>query len=290
MTVQLYSVTDEGAVHLPVPPDAKTIHDPFRDLPLGVYSAFRTYQHFKFLRLDAHIDRTVKSMKLLGWTYELDRPRFYRALDTACRAYPLAEARVRVDVLAAPAARLGTDSRELISLAPFQPLPESYYSEGVSVEIVAKLRRSSPKVKNATFVEERESFQKEKKGSHELLMVNSKGEILEGAGSNFYGVRDGVLYTAQEGVLDGIARGLVLELAADEGIPVVFRPVRLDEISQLDEAGLSSSSRGYMPVVEISGRIVGSGRPGPVAIRLRELYEDYVARSARPALAFPISI
>jgi branched-subunit amino acid aminotransferase/4-amino-4-deoxychorismate lyase len=116
------------------------------------------------------------------------------------------------------------------------------------------------------------------------LLLSESGHILEGTGSNFYGARDGVVWTAGEGVLEGITRRIILDLLPGLGISLRLEPVHVDEIGRLDEAALSSSSRALFPVVEIAGQQVGDGRPGPVSRRILVAYQQFVAKNIRPAV------
>jgi len=114
-------------------------------------------------------------------------------------------------------------------------------------------------------------------------MLDEDGYILEGTTSNFYAVRDGVLWTAGQGVLEGVARRLVLEVIANLELPLRLDPVHINNISELDEAALSSSSRAIIPIIQIDGQGIGSGRPGPITRRLLRAYQEVVAQVIRPA-------
>lgn len=280
--LQLFAITSAGPQPLPVPAAAKDFTDLYHGLALGVYSVIRTYQHNKFLRLDHHLARTVNSMRLLGWDYELDESWLRQVIHTLCTAYPAPEMRVRIDVLAEPARNLGTESRELLALMPFTPLPPAYYTEGVTVDFAPDLHRANPLIKTADFAEARKRSSGNT-ASYELLLVEN-GKILEGTSSNFYGVRDGVLYTAGQGVLEGITRSVILDLARQLPLPVQLEAIGVDEIEQLAEAAISSSSRGLLPVVQVGETIIGSGQPGPHTQRLMAAYEAFVARNIRTAI------
>lgn len=284
--LQLFAVTPTGPQPLPWPVGVTSVYEVFDDLPLGVYSALRTFEHDKFLHLDYHLDRTEQSMRLLGWGYCLDRGTFCRALHQVCRAYPLPDARVRFDVLAAAATALGSDSRVLMALTPFTPVPDACYEQGVRVQLAPHLQRENPLVKTASFVLTRRPYPLGHPEAYEHLLVNEEGDILEGSSSNFYAVRGGCLVTAGAGVLEGITRRVVLQLAAESGLPVALAAVDAAGISQLDEAFISSSSRGIVPVVAISGQKVGEGRPGPITRQLGAAYQAYVQAHIRPALAY----
>jgi branched-chain amino acid aminotransferase len=281
---RLFAVTDGGLQHLEPPRAVASIHDLPAGLPFGVYTALRTFSQNRFLALDAHLDRLEQSMALLGWSYRLDRQRLRQALHKAASGYPADAARVRIDILAGPATLLGSGSRELITLAPFTPVPARTYEEGVRVAVAPALHRDRPLVKHADFVLARRDSLPDQPDVYEYLLVDEAGHLLEGSGSNFYGVVDGVVWTAGNGVLEGITRGIVLRLAAELEIPVRLEALTLAGAGRLEEAFLSSASRGIVPIVAIGEEPVGDGVPGLTTGRLMVAYEAYVARAVEPAI------
>lgn len=284
--LRLFAVTEKGVVPLAVPPDAKSFDDLFGQFVLGVYSAFRTFDHDKFLRLDEHLARTERSMVLLGWVYGLDRGRLCLALHEVCSAYPFPEMRVRFDVLAEPIWVGGVVCRELIGLMPFEPPPARLYEEGVTADLVRELSRHRPLVKTADFAAQRHHYlETHTNTAYEYLMVDENGRILEGTSTNFYGVRGGVVYTAGEGVLEGITRQIILEVIHQLRIPLQLEAIHVDEISQLDEAAISGSSRALLPVVKIGQQVVGNGRSGPLSRRILAAYNELVEREIKPAIS-----
>jgi branched-chain amino acid aminotransferase len=286
--VQFFAVTADAAVPLPVPAGVQTIHDLFDHLSLGVYTSLCTFEHNKFLYLGAHLDRLQNSVALMGWDYPLNRQLLRQVIHKVCTAYPQDNSRVRLDVLAEPPpVPPGLKSSRLtIALSPFPPYPPEIYTQGVEVGLVDHLRRERPLIKDARFVLERRPYQSDK--YHEQLLVDDDGRILEGMTSNFYGIRDGVLYTAGEGVLEGIGRRIVLQQAKALGIPVQLDPVHINDIGRLDEAALSSASRALVPIVKIDGQVVGNGRPGgrpgPITLQILQAYRTFMAREIRPAI------
>jgi branched-chain amino acid aminotransferase len=314
---QLFAIEDAGPRPLPIPDDATQFPDLYRGLPLGVYTALRTFEHYKFLYLNRHLARTERSMALLSWSYALDRARLLRALHAVVTAAEWPEMRVRLDILAGPAETLGTMSRELIALQAFKPPPPELYERGVVVDFAERLSRPNPLAKTADFAAARpatgglmgrsellatrdESQETTDDGQqatagqtlagaspvvpYEFLLIDDQRRILEGTGTNFWAVRGGVLYTAGQGVLEGITREIILRLAPELGIEVRLEAVGADEIATLDEAALSGSSRAFLPVVEIAGTIVGDGRPGLVSGCILSAYQAFVAENIRPAI------
>lgn len=107
-----------------------------------------------------------------------------------------------------------------------------------------------------------------------------RNRILEGLTSNFYSVRAGKLITARNGILLGVTRRTVLRVARLNGIGIEYRSLRVDELPLIDEAFITSSSRGVVPVVEINGQPVGAGQVGDIGRLLRRAYDEYVLRKA----------
>ncbi len=283
--LRFFAVTDEGARPLHKPPAAQTFTDLLVGLPMGVYSALRTYAHNQFLFLQQHLDRTDQSMALLGWAEKLDRPMLCEALDAVVTAVPWQDSRVRFDVLARPAPeKLGTDSRLLLAVQRLEPIPPAFYAQGVAVGIAEGLSRDNPLAKTAAYTHRRAAFlAHHHEDVYEYLLLDKAGRILEGTGTNFWGVRQGVLYTAGEGVLEGITRKIILQLAPQLGIPVRLEAVPLAEAGSLDEAALSGSSRAFLPVVRVAGQVVGNGRPGPISQRILQAYNDFLAVNTKRA-------
>jgi D-alanine transaminase len=112
-----------------------------------------------------------------------------------------------------------------------------------------------------------------KAGADDAWMVED-GQVTEGTSNNAYIVKGGTIVTRQlsSSILHGITRAAVLRFAAEAQMKVEERPFSIDEAQAADEAFITSASAFVMPVVEIDGAKVGSGQPGPVAKRLREIY------------------
>lgn len=111
------------------------------------------------------------------------------------------------------------------------------------------------------------------------VILHRDGTVTEGSHTNVHAVIDGVVVTApaDRRILAGVTRGIVLELAAANGIAVDARDWTLDELAHADEVCMSSTTAGVRPIVEVDGRAVGTGRRGPVTARLQELYAAFVA-------------
>ena len=117
------------------------------------------------------------------------------------------------------------------------------------------------------------------RSAQEAILIRD-GRVTEGAAANVFGVRDGRLLThpLDEKILPGIVREVVLELAKVAGIQVEERPVRSDEIPGLEEAFLSSTTLGVLPVTTIDGRWVAGGKRGALTERLQQLFDEAESR------------
>ncbi|NNE17596.1 MAG: aminotransferase [Myxococcales bacterium] len=172
----------------------------------------------------------------------------------------------------------------VIIAAPVSVPPAERYERGIAVALLEAsrptddVRASGAKASNylANLLAVHEAQQK---GAQEALMLGRNGQILEGASSNLFIVKDGEVRTPepQPGILVGITRATVIAAAADEGLEVVEGEVRPGDLYGADEAFLTSSIREVMPVVSAEGRTIGAGVPGPVTKRLHEGYLRAVA-------------
>jgi branched-chain amino acid aminotransferase len=109
-------------------------------------------------------------------------------------------------------------------------------------------------------------------GGDTVLLTDEGGNVVEGPGFNIFAFSRGALVTPREGVLEGITRRTVIEIARSLGIPVELRALGADELRAAQEAFLSSSGGGVLPVTKVDGHPVGAGVPGPLTRRLLETY------------------
>jgi branched-chain amino acid aminotransferase len=112
-------------------------------------------------------------------------------------------------------------------------------------------------------------------GGDTVLLSDAAGNVVEGPGFNVFAVVDGALVTPAEGVLEGITRRTVIEMAQSIGLPVALRALPARELRSAQEAFLSSSGGGVLPVTRVDGQPVGTGEVGPVTQRLVQTYWDW---------------
>lgn len=236
----------------------------------GVYTVTNTYNTFQVLKIDAHLDRLENSARLAGIPLDLDRVRLRSALRQMIAEAGYGDVRFRVTVPKDKPAQM------ILSLEPFAPQPPEVYTHGVRCITVNNAKRVTPAAKTTGWVHDRKAVEESlPSGIYTGLLLSKTGDILEGLSSNFYAVLHGTLRTAGKDVLPGIAQQIVIDVAPDV-LPVSREPVNVVDIPRLEEAFITSSSRGIMPVVVIDGVTLGSGKPGVKTRALREKYNAWV--------------
>ncbi len=199
----------------------------------------------------------------------LDRPWLRGALRQMIEQSGFGEVRFRITVPRESPERL------ILSIEPFQRHPPEIYSTGVRCITLPDSARQNAAVKSTGWMHDREQFQLPA-GIYTGLLLDHDGYILEGMSSNFYAVIGGELWTAGTGALPGIAQQIVLEVAPP--ILTVRREApRQQDIPQMAEAFITSSSRGIVPVIEIDGSVIGGGQPGPRTRALQDAYAAWVS-------------
>lgn len=256
--------------------DAPTLDALSLRLPRGAYTTFRTYHGCQALHLAQHIDRLSESAAIEGYQLALDHTQVRAALAEALARSSFPEARVRLTLAYDPPGVL------YISLEPFSSMPSSAYANGVRCSLSQTgLRRQRPEAKSTSFIAPASQARAATGDVNEILLVREDGAILEGSSSNFYAVLDGTLRTAGEGVLAGITRAMVLDLA-DGLLPVILDPVGVGDLARLEEAFITSVSRAVLPVVAIDQTTVGLGVPGPITGELGRRFNAYIERTIEP--------
>lgn len=263
------ALLDSSGLH-PANYQAESLADAARFEPHdGVYTITNTYPDIQVLKLDAHLDRLEDSARRAAIPLRLDRPRLREALRRMIVESGFGEVRFRITVPRESPERL------ILSIEPFHRHPPEIYSTGVRCITLPDSARQNAAVKSTGWMHDREQFQLPS-GIYTGLLLDHGGHILEGMSSNFYAVMGGELWTAGTGVLPGIAQQIVLEIAPSI-LPVRREAPHQQDIPQMAEAFITSSSRGIVPVIEIDGSAIGTGKPGPQTRALQEAYAGWVS-------------
>lgn len=248
-------------------PAPKSLDEASRLLPGGAYTTFRTFGANRVMQFASHIDRLQETARLAGKAVTLPAREVRAALRKAVESFPAAQKRVRVTL------DLEQETGCIyIAVEELHVPPAADYQRGVRT-VTRQAHRENPKAKLTSFITTASAIRQDlPQGMNEALMVMD-GSILEGLTSNFFAVMDGEVYTAEEGVLSGLTRALVLEETAAAGYKVNFQPVRVVDLPRVQEAFITSASRAVLPVVQIDSLVIGSGAPGPVSLNLLARYQ-----------------
>jgi branched-chain amino acid aminotransferase len=206
----------------------KNLDQASASLPPGAYTTFRTYFGDRALHLSDHINRLAESAALSSKTITLDETLIRCAIREGIALYrqqmldkantdadsAVADLRIRLT--------LGLENVPFdlfLAIEMLPTLPPEAYVYGVPAQTI-ELQRSLPEAKLTNFIEfSKEARQNLLPGVNEVVMINEAGFLTEGISSNFFAVFGGDIRTAGAGVLSGITRTLVLEQAAEQGIP-----------------------------------------------------------------------
>lgn len=246
----------------------------------SVFESLRTY-HRRPFHLDEHLKRLYRSAQLL----ELDVSYTYAALAQLVRdciqrnSYEHASIRILVtggisEDGISPAAQNGL----ALLITPLGERDMQRFEQGVAL-ITTELTRMTPEAKSSNYVTAIRALKEAARhNASDALFTNEHGHVLEGTRSNFFVFRGDTLVTPQADVLMGVTRNVVLELARGR-FAIEERPILLAELSDIDEAFITSSSKEITPVVRINDLIIADGKPGPRTTELEQRFIDLVERA-----------
>ncbi len=247
----------------------------------SVFETIRTYGGRPFA-LEEHVHRLERSSELVGIQLPISPAELTQEIADAIIAAGNAESYARI-MITRGTGPLGLDPAHVtrpfrvILIEPFTRLPVAMYRDGISV-ITYRTERASDaahgaKVGNylAGMMALRVARQT---GAHEALILDTAGRVTEGTTSNVFIVRGQTIFTPPDdaGILLGITRAKIIELAPRIGLSVKFAPLSVADLSSADEVFLSSSLREILPVVRVDGTSIGSGQPGSLT---RELHLEF---------------
>lgn len=239
-----------------------------------------------FFRLDDHVRRFRASMETFRLKPPEDDAAIKRVLHRCVALAGLRDAYVAMDCLRGrpPAGAPYHPAYARNYLAAFA-LPwislvrPDVMERGAHLVVAETLRISTrsvdPRAKNFHWADlTRGQFEAHDRGADFCVLLDEAGHVTEGPGFNLFVVADGRLATPDAGVLEGLTRQSVIELAREMDLAVAVRPVTVAELRDADEILLVTTAGGIMPASRIDGRIMGNDRPGPVFRRLHDAFWD----------------
>jgi branched-chain amino acid aminotransferase len=258
----------------------------------SVFETLRTYSGRPFA-LDEHLTRLEQSARLVGIRLPLASAELSAEVERAILLAGFAESNVRIMVTRGQGEKLGLDPAlahsplRVIIVSELVPLPDEKFQHGIAAVTYRAQRVADgteavgAKLGNY-LVAVLATEAARAAGAEEALLVDAEGNVLEGATSNVFSVRAGRLSTppVSLGILAGITRAHVLEVARELGLDVDERPLLSRELAIVDELFISSSIRELVPVIRVDGQLIGGGVPGPLTARLLAAFRQR-ARASR---------
>ena len=254
----------------------------------GVFEGIRTYNGRVF-KLDEHIRRLYESAKSMELSIPVSKEDMMKTILETIGRSGLKDAYIRV-VVTRGVGDLGLDPRKC-------PKPSIIiivdtivvWKERSLKAITATTRRNAasalnPMVKSLNYLNNiLAKLEANRSNVDEAIMLNQQDLVCEGTGDNMFIVKDGVIATPppSANMIVGITRSAVMELATKDGLKVEERDITIHEVYNADEAFLTGTAAEVMPLVEVDGKRIGNGEPGPITMTLIERFND-IKRSGTP--------
>jgi len=259
----------------------------------GVFEGIRAYNGRVF-KLEEHIRRLFESAHSIMLSIPYDRQEMVGLVLETVKANNLKDAYIRV-VISRGVGDLGLDPRKcegprvVIIADKISLYPEELYEQGLDVITVATRRNAAdvldPKIKSLNYLNNiLVKIEANRAGVLEALMMTPQGYICEGSGDNIFIYRRGKLLTPPPylGILEGVTRDTIIELAGREGFTVEEVPFTRHDLYVADECFLTGTAAEVIPVTAVDMRIIGSGKAGPVTRRLMEKFRELTQTEGVP--------
>jgi len=258
----------------------------------GVFEGIRAYDG-KVFRLDAHIDRLYDSAKTINLKPPLRKEKMKDLVVETLRKNKLRDGYIR-PVITRGVGDLGLDPRKcpkptvFIIAVEWGAMYGDLYEKGLKAVSVSVRRNPAealpPNAKTLNYLNnilaKMESYLK---GGDEAIIFDTNGYLSEGSGDNIFVVKNGVIATPPSlNNLRGITQQVVVECAKDLGIEVKWQNLGFFDLYTADEVFVTGTAAEVAPIVEIDGRSIGSGKPGPVTKKLMKAFREVTKREGTP--------
>src|SRR5687768_11545757 len=249
----------------------------------GIFEGIRAYNGRVF-KLKEHIDRLFYSAKAILLTIPISHAEIMEAVVETCRRNKIRDGYIRL-LVTRGVGGLGLNPNKckkpsvIIIADKIQLYPPEFYERGLDIITVPTVRNLhsalNPAIKSLNYLNNiMAKIEANNGGCEEAIMLNSEGFVAECTGDNLFIMKGGALLTPPltAGALYGITRGVVLELAHESGLQTAETNLTRYDLFNADECFLTGTGAELIPVVKIDGRVIGSGKPGPVTRQLVEKY------------------
>jgi len=246
----------------------------------GLFEAMRASNGVVFA-LDDHLDRLFTSTEKLRINLRGDKKFIADAVYETLNANELKESRIRLTATSGAISAETPEPTLLVTAVNFEPYPKEYYDKGIMV-VLNSYRQNPADVlaghKTTSYFSRISALDvAHQKRAAEALWFTIDGRLAEGCVSNVFIVKDSTIYTPslKTGILPGIARKTVLNLAAENSIKSEEKDLGIDELLGADEVFITNVIMQVMPVIKIEAHDIGSAKPGPVTKKIAALYTEH---------------
>jgi branched-chain amino acid aminotransferase len=259
----------------------------------GVFEGIRSYNSRVF-KLDEHLERLYDSAKSIMLQIPIPIETMKETVLETLRRNHLREAYIRL-VVTRGVGDLGLDPDKcpkpsIIIIADKITLyPQKFYEDGLEI-VTASVRRNyseaiNPRIKSLNYLNNiLAKIEGKQSGAEEVLMLNAEGYVVECSGDNIFWVKNEVLVTppVHIGILEGVTRNSVIDLARDAGMQVEERVFTRHDLYIADECFLTGTAAEVIPVVKIDRRAIGDGQPGKVTEKLIAAFRQFAHNCGTP--------
>jgi branched-chain amino acid aminotransferase len=253
----------------------------------GVFEGIRIYGG-KIFRLQEHLDRLYDSAHAIWLTIPISKQEMASVTEEAVRRSGIREGYIR-PIITRGVGDLGLDPRKcprpsvIIIVDTIKLWPEEVYETGLTVVTagtpIPQRESLSPRVKSLNYLAHiLAKIEGTQAGADEVLMLDSSGSVAEGSGQNLFVVKQGKLRTpaAFAGILKGVTRDVVIELAVQAGYDVQETVLNRYDVYTADEAFFTGTAAEVVAIRQVDGRLIGAGKSGPVTRDLRARFQALV--------------
>ncbi len=253
----------------------------------GIFEGIRLYGGNVY-RLDEHLERLEYSAKALMLAMPWSRAELAGAVCETCRRNKLTDGYIRLVITRGPgdlglAPWLCEKPTLFIIASKISLYPQEHYDNGLSIVTVPTRRISPdmlpPTVKSLNYLNNiLAKIEAKQAGALEAIMLNAQGYVAECTADNIFAIHKGEILTpaASAGALKGITRATVFEIARELGIPMRETDLTRYDIWCADECFLTGTGAEVIPVVKLDGRVIGTGKPGPITGRVLTSFRQRV--------------